>query len=82
MANMISGSSHSTPLIALLGNIACGNEHQDRRSPTAEAMKATSIASQTTQTCGLSVVRKLLGEAALEPERRELRRELDDQITA
>ena len=58
-AMMVIGSSHSRPVISLFGNMACG---KTIRMPmqTIDPSAATSKASQTTQTCGLSSMRQLL----------------------
>ena len=53
-AMTVIGSSHSSPVISLLGNIACGKTNSSAIA-SAEPSAATINASQTTQTCGLSV---------------------------
>ena len=72
------GSSHSRPVISLLGNIACGKDeqqrHRDRRADRRDQQRVPDHAD-----VRLVGVRQLLGEPALQAERRQLRRELDDQ---
>ena len=55
MPKMTSGSSHSAPLMSPAGNIACGTSIRIALA-TAEAMKAASSPSMTTQAWGWSVV--------------------------
>ena len=78
-AMIVIGSSHSSPVISLFGNIACGKSDQQAPCRATEPIAATSSASQTTQTCGLSVWASCWARPRFRPERRQLRRELDDQ---
>ncbi len=54
-AKTVTGRVHSKPVISLLGNMACGKIARIVMA-IADPIAATSNASATTQTCGLSVL--------------------------
>ena len=77
-AMMVIGSSHSRPVISLFGNIACGKSIRIAM-PTRRTDRGDEQGVPDDADMRLVGVGELLGEAALQSQRRELRREFDDQ---